>query len=721
MSTIHDRSPERTQDQLRERLDWRRREIVEASGIDPEVALERGYYLEKTKVGLQRLDFTRAQQQAPAIVIPRFSPSGEKIPPQIKPDAPRRVESGGKVREVKYETPAGSSVRLSVHPRTVKMLRDARYPLWIVEGDKKADSLVSRGAVAVALQGVSCWNVPQDWEEIKLHGREVIMAPDADVMVNPGVQRELDKQTTFLKDRGAKIKYLRWPEKYRGTTDGVDDYFGRDGGGITELRALCQETPDLKDIPVGVSMADIEPEDVEWLWSRRIPKAKVTILDGDPGKGKSTILYDLAARITSGRPLPDGEPVEKGGALIVSAEDGAADTIVPRFLAAGGDPTRARIIGAEEQFIIPDDLDKLERAIKQTGATFVVIDPVMSFLSDDINSNRDQDVRRALQPLVNIAQRTGAAIVICRHLNKSSGGPAIYRGQGSIGFIGIVRSGLVVGEHPELEETFVLAGQKHNLSKPPESLAYRIGSAGPGDGTARIEYRGVSEITAAGLNAAPGDEGERSRLTEAKEFLREMLRAGPEFVGKIKSEASAAEIGWRTIERAKADLKAQAVKDPKSGKWQWTLPGPPEEGDEDREEGDEDRDPSPRHSDVGGDGGLGGLGGLRGSSSRPPSLAEMAAFDSTTTTTTNNKGYIREDRQGRHLRQGGGDGRRADEEIEDRQVPANEPANACEHGESCIRDECVPLIGEPPAPLYTERGNLIMAHGDAEDRFGGGE
>ncbi len=651
-------------DRLRDRLDYRWREI-EGSGIDPEVALERDYYLEKTKTGLQRLGFTRKQQQAPAMVIPRFSPSGEEIAPQIKPDAPRLVEGRGKLREVKYESLPNTPVRLSVHPRAVKMMRDRRYPLWITEGDKKGDALVSRKAVAIVLQGVGCWRVPQDWEDVKLHVRECIIAFDADVMVNPGVQRELMALAAFLKSRGAVVKFLRWPEAYRDSKTGVDDYLARGDGTVEDLYRMADETPDEDAVPVGVSMADIRPESVEWLWSRRIPKAKVTILDGDPGKGKSTILYDLAARITSGRPLPDGEPVERGGALIVSAEDGAADTIVPRFLAAGGDPRRARIIGSEEQFIIPDDLDKLERAINQTGAAFVVIDPVMSFLSDDINSNRDQDVRRALQPLVNIAQRTGAAIVICRHLNKSSGGPAIYRGQGSIGFIGIVRSGLMVGEHPELEETFVLAGQKHNLSKPPESLAYRIGSTGPGDGTARIEYRGVSEVTAAGLNAAPGDEGERSRLVEAKEFLRELLRSGPEFVGKIKAEAKEAEIGWRTVERAKADLKAQAVKDPKSGKWQWTLPGPPEEGDEDRAS-------SPRHPDVGG---LGGDGGLRDSSPRPPHLAALAAFDSTTTTTSQNKAYIREDRQDRQDRQGGSDERRTDEEIEDRQVPANGSAN----------------------------------------------
>ncbi len=637
--------------ELRRRLDYRHREIVQESGIDPLVAAERDYYLEKTKTGLQRLGFTRKQQNAPAIVIPRFAPSGEEIAPQIKPDAPRLVGGRGKVREVKYESVPNAPVRLSVHPRTFDMMRDRRYPLWITEGDKKGDSLVSRKAVAVVLQGVGCWRVPQDWEDIKLHGREVIIAFDADVMVNPAVQKELRGLAAFLKGRGAVVKFLRWPEAYRDSNTGVDDYLAGGDGAIENLYRMADEAPDEEAVPVGVSMADIKPERVEWLWSRRIPKAKVTILDGDPGKGKSTILYDLAARITSGQPLPDGEPVERGGAIIVSAEDGAADTIAPRFLAGGGDPTRARIIGSEEQFVIPDELDKLERAIRQTGATFAVIDPVMSFLSDDINSNRDQDVRRALQPLVDIARRTGAAIVMCRHLNKSGGGQAIYRGQGSIGFIGIVRSGLMVGEHPELENTFVLAGQKHNLSKPPASLAYRIRSAGPGDETAVIEYRGVSEVTAQQISSTPDDEGERSRLAEAKEFLRDLLRAGPEFTGRIKAEAKEAEIGWRTIERAKAELKVQAVKDPDSGKWQWTLSGPTDEGDEDRAS-------SPRQSE---DGGLGGDGGLRASSGRPPSSAEMAAFDSTTTTTTDNKAYIREDRQDRQDRQGGNDNRRGDE------------------------------------------------------------
>lgn len=187
---------------LRDALDYRRREIVEESGIDPNVALERGYYLEKTKRGLERLGFKRSQQLAPALVIPRFSPSGEEIPPQIKPDSPRINPKTGKSN--KYESMAGKDVRLSVHPRCVDKMRDTRYPLWITEGDKDGDAMVSRGAVVVVLQGVNCWNVPGDWEDIKLYGREVIIAFDADVMVNPKVQRELEKLSAFLRGRGVR-------------------------------------------------------------------------------------------------------------------------------------------------------------------------------------------------------------------------------------------------------------------------------------------------------------------------------------------------------------------------------------------------------------------------------------------------------------------------------------------------------------------------------------
>ena len=645
-------------EQLRRTLDYRYREIVADSGIAPDVALERGYRLERTKAALAREGFTsRFQQRVPAIVIPRFAPSGEKITPVLKPDSPRELQSKpGKRRVVKYETVSEVPVRLSVHSRTLKKLRDICYPIWVTEGEKKGDALVSHGAAAVVVQGTACWEVPQDWEDIKLWGREVVIAYDADVMVNANVLGELEKLAEFLRDRGAKVEYLCWPERYRNTKAGVDDVLGAGEATLDEIRRWAQDAPDEEAVPVGTTLADLAIEYIRWLWRNRFPRGKVSVLDGDPGTGKSLILVDLAARVTSGNPMPDGEEVERAGAVLVCAEDDAADTILPRFLAAGGDPARARVIGSEKPFVIPDHLDKLERAIKQVGASFVAIDPVMSFLSDEINSNRDQDVRRALQPLVNIAKRTGAAIVICRHLNKSSGGgQPIYRGQGSIGFIGIVRSGLMVGTHPELDDTYILAGQKSNLSRPPESLAYSIAATPPEFEVPRISWLGASEVTAREMSSTPGDEGERDRLTEAKEFLRDVLRAGPVSTKQVKREASEADISWRTVERAKSTLKVQSYRDGEGGRWMWVLDVPGGE-----------------HVSVSdNDGGLGGDGGLQNESKAANDGGDGGLPFPTTITTNNNSDRYKENGQGRQDRQAGSDNSHADtpgEGRQDRQV-----------------------------------------------------
>src|SRR5215213_6587032 len=250
---------------LRERLDHRWREITEESAIAPAVALERGYHLEKTKRGLERLGFKRNQQRAPAIVIPRFSPSGERIPPQIKPDNPLIEERNGKNRPRKYETPAGTPVRLSVPPRAIPMVRDAQKILYITEGDKKADALASVGECCITLQGVQCWRVLEDWEEVKLYGREAVIAFDADVMVSPNVQNALQGLAAFLQERGALVKYLLWPERYRGTNTGIDDYLAN-GGGILELRGWARDHPDEASVQIGTLLADVSAETVEWLW-----------------------------------------------------------------------------------------------------------------------------------------------------------------------------------------------------------------------------------------------------------------------------------------------------------------------------------------------------------------------------------------------------------------------------------------------------------------------
>ena len=193
-----------------------------------------------------------------------------------------------------------------------------------------------------------------------------------------------------------------------------------------------------------------------------------------------------------------------------------------------------------------------------------------------MNSNRDQDVRRALTPLKRMAERTGAAVILVRHLNKMAGGNPLYRGGGSIGIIGAARSGLVVGRHPEDDELRVLAGQKNNLSLPPESLAYRIETAE--NGAARIVYEGVSEATAQQVLSVPEDEEKKSALSEAKEFLLSELGDEPMAAEQVKKNAKETGIAARTLRRAKKALGVISTKEA-DGSWTWSLPVKEAKGD----------------------------------------------------------------------------------------------------------------------------------------------
>jgi len=329
-------------------------------------------------------------------------------------------------------------------------------------------------------------------------------------------------------------------------------------------------------------LSEVIPERVRWLWEGRIALGKLNLVDGDPGTGKSAMTTDLAARVSVGKPWPDGSECETGGVVILSAEDGLADTIRPRFDAAGGEPSKAVALstvtdaeGNERQIAIPDDLYVIEAATERVGALLVVVDPLMAFLPGDVNSHRDQDVRRALAPLARLAERTGAAIVVVRHLNKASGGNALYRGGGSIGIVGAARSGLLVAKHPEDDGCRVLASIKSNLAAPAPSLVFELGSAE--NGAVRVGWKGASDLDASQLLSAPTDHEERSSAQSAQDFLRETLSGGSEAVSDIRKQANEAGLSWRTVERAKATLGVRAAREGEAGKrgggaWVWTLP-----------------------------------------------------------------------------------------------------------------------------------------------------
>jgi RecA-family ATPase len=253
------------------------------------------------------------------------------------------------------------------------------------------------------------------------------------------------------------------------------------------------KNPDLlfehrKEAPVTV-LSQVETQQVDWLWQRRIPLGKITILDGDPGMGKSLLAIYIAARVSTGQPMPDGAPGKQGKVILIAPEDAAEDTIKPRVEAAGGDPSQVLLLDnienldiadtkkiniRERPFSLAQDLGILEKAIKLTNSTLVILDPLMAVLGRSIDSSRDQDIREVLTPLAQVAERTGCAILIIRHLNKGSSDNILYRGAGSIGIIAVARIGLLVAHDPDDEQKRVFATIKNNLSKLAPNLSYQI-------------------------------------------------------------------------------------------------------------------------------------------------------------------------------------------------------------------------------------------------------
>jgi len=347
---------------------------------------------------------------------------------------------------------------------------------------------------------------------------------------------------------------------------------------------------DIETVCAGV----VQPEPVWWLWERRIPQGKLTIFDGDPDQGKSVVTMDIAARVSTGRGFPDGAECDAANVIIANVEDGIADTIVPRLMAHGADLERIQIVqgvpdgrGGRRLIEIPEDIAALERLVEKHGAALLIIDPVLTMLGGD--ANKDQDARKALAPLRDMAERIGCAVVAVRHLNKSVGLKAIQRGGGNMGLIGVARAGAFFAKDPEDESRRIMAVHKSNLAEKPPSLLYRITSSI--DGAARIEWLGSSEYDADGLAASATTPQERSELDDAKEFICEELADGPVWAKQIFKDADAAGIAKITLKRAKAELRIESSKIGVEG-WQWALPAKPSRREEDHEPDQRDTDDS---------------------------------------------------------------------------------------------------------------------------------
>jgi hypothetical protein len=339
-----------------------------------------------------------------------------------------------------------------------------------------------------------------------------------------------------------------------------------------------------------VSMGhEVETEKVHWVWPGYIPAGKLTLIAGDPGMGKSTLVGDLIARISRGSHLPSGQRSITGTSLIASAEDSPEDTIIPRLIACGANLKRVGVIrevrdesavDEESRYLcFPRDLTLLRNTLVSTGARILVIDPLNAFVEKGVDTYKDQDIRRILHPLETMAQETGTAIIIVAHLNKKEDSSTLYRVGGTIGFVGAARSVLAVTKLPD--DSNVMFWLKGNLARRPPSMAYEIRQVRKTK-TATNTWKGENTIHSSSIrwlgevdydprsknqNATP----EARVMEEATEFLRQVLQQSQEVdTEALYAEARAAGIAKSHLNRVKSSLNV--VQTRRNGKWFWSWP-----------------------------------------------------------------------------------------------------------------------------------------------------
>ena len=326
-----------------------------------------------------------------------------------------------------------------------------------------------------------------------------------------------------------------------------------------------------------LSIADIQPTEVEWLWKPYIPLGKLTLFDGDPGVGKSWASCALVAAVTRGTGLPGVMDTEPRNVLMLSAEDGLGDTIRPRLEALGA---RLDCVTARNQSMTFDrqGMHQLEAQVEKVRPALIVVDPLFAFFGGEKDIYRDNEVRTVTNPLAKLAETHGCAIIAVRHLTKRQQ-KAIYAGGGSMALMGAARSALLFGHDAHSTQKLGFVHAKSNLAKKGGAIGYKIESTP--DERGRFEWTGDSDLTEENILAMPDCRGksEQGASTEAEDFLRDVLLAGEVPANEIFRQAEHAGIAGITLRRAKRALNVSArrVSEGNSGGggWVWELPMQP--------------------------------------------------------------------------------------------------------------------------------------------------
>ena len=310
--------------------------------------------------------------------------------------------------------------------------------------------------------------------------------------------------------------------------------------------------------------SEVRVREVDWLWHPYIPFGKITVIQGDPGDGKTTLILNIAALLSRGLPMPESTDYSlPTSVLYQSAEDGAEDTLKPRLMSAGADCSRIAFIDESECGLTLNDV-RIENAIKETKARLLVLDPLQAYLGEGNEMNRADGVRPMLKQLAAVAERTGCAIVIVGHMNKASGSKSIYRGLGSIDITAVARSVLLVGRIKNDTPVRVMAQLKNSLAKEGTPIAFEINE------DSGIRWIGEYDISVDellnGESGAPSDSG---KVTVVMEKLTELLADEEVPCGRLYEMFREMDMGKRTVDRAKKALGVRSVK--RADGWYWML------------------------------------------------------------------------------------------------------------------------------------------------------
>ena len=313
------------------------------------------------------------------------------------------------------------------------------------------------------------------------------------------------------------------------------------------FKSIVLKEPPKKDSVKIIRMSDVELTPVEWLWKPYLPFGKLSVLQGNPGEGKTYFAMHLAAACTNGKLLPNMERMEPFNVIYQTAEDGLGDTVKPRLIEAGADLDRVLVIDdSDVQLTLSDE--RIEKAIVENNARLVISDPIQAYLGSDVDMNRANEVRPIFMRLGQVAQRTGCAILLIGHLNKAAGMQSLQRGLGSIDIAAAVRSVMFIGKLKHDPTMRILTHEKSSLAPPGVSLAFSLGDEGG------FRWFGEYDITADEMLS--GIEPQRETKTQqAKDLICTLLAGGKQVLSEdIDKAALERGIPGRTVRDAKREL-----------------------------------------------------------------------------------------------------------------------------------------------------------------------